>query len=171
MNIITMNNKKKGFTLIELLVVIAIIGVLASVVLVSINSARTKAQDATRKAEMRQIESALSIHLNDLGFYPNTGGQWWSYSVTYGSRPLEGPTGYIPGLAPTYISELPVDPAGVVAGVPDGGYLYRSDGVNFKLLSHRLPSVYPTAGEAFYDPIRPTWAYALCSDPATCLAW
>ncbi len=62
--------KQKGFTLIELLVVIAIIGLLASVVLVSINSARAKARDAKRKADLAQIQKALEIYINQTGAMP-----------------------------------------------------------------------------------------------------
>jgi prepilin-type N-terminal cleavage/methylation domain-containing protein len=92
---------RRGFTLIELLVVIAIIGLLSSVVLASLNSARGKARDARRKEDLAQIYTALALYYDDHGYLPLTssyGGAdsaGWDYSS-------EG-SGFVPFLAP-YIS-------------------------------------------------------------------
>jgi prepilin-type N-terminal cleavage/methylation domain-containing protein len=65
-------NKKqgeRGFTLIELLVVIAIIGILATIVLVSLNSAREKARNTRRISDLRQIQLGNEIYYDDVGNY------------------------------------------------------------------------------------------------------
>ncbi len=67
-----MKNHSRGFTLIELLVVIAIIGLLSSVVLASLNTARSKARDARRASDMNQIKIALELYRSTNGLYPPT---------------------------------------------------------------------------------------------------
>ncbi|HEY4508910.1 MAG TPA: type II secretion system protein [Candidatus Paceibacterota bacterium] len=155
--------RSRGFTLIELLVVISIIGVLSSVVLTSLNGARVKARDAKRKVSLLQLRSAIELYYSTNNSYPSTGGAWRG-AVSYGGYGT-GATGYIPGLVPNNISVLPTDPAGTL-----DGYLYKSDGSNYKLLSHLSPESYPTSG-TFFDPARATWAWMLCSGEPACSSW
>ena len=124
----------KAFTLIELLVVIAIIGILASVVVVNVGSARAKARDAKRISDMKAIQTALEMYYNDNGEYPTTA-DWKSgttvCNATYGDgNSYTGGTGYIPNLAPKYISVLPESPKLSY----NNCYLYRSNRTDYKLL-------------------------------------
>jgi general secretion pathway protein G len=64
------NFRHLGFTLIEMLVVISIIGILATLVAANLNSARSRARDAERKSDLKNIETALRIYYNDKGSYP-----------------------------------------------------------------------------------------------------
>ncbi len=125
----------RGFTLIELLVVIAIIGMLSSVVLASLNSARVKARDAVRAEDMHTIFNAISLYYNQYGCLPvTTGGTTcpgaggyvdvnagsWDYSS-------QG-TGFMAFLQTSgFISKVPVDPVNNMTGDggPAGTYAYR----------------------------------------------
>jgi prepilin-type N-terminal cleavage/methylation domain-containing protein len=62
-------NTKRGFTLIELLVVIAIIGILASVVLASLNSARAKGADAAIKSTVNNARAQAELFYDTAGNY------------------------------------------------------------------------------------------------------
>ncbi|MDD2753099.1 MAG: prepilin-type N-terminal cleavage/methylation domain-containing protein [Candidatus Portnoybacteria bacterium] len=86
-------SKSKGFTLIELLVVIAIIGLLATIVTVSLNTARAKARDVKRISDIGQFKVALQMYYDANGYYPV--GQDGDALVL---------------LTPVYINSLPKDP-------------------------------------------------------------
>ena len=156
---LAVKNNIHGFTLIELLVVISIISLLASIVFTSLNSARAKARDARRRSDLRQLQIALEFYFDANGSYPNTqpDGWWANCPLTPGSgagnKGTSGPNGWIPNLAPTYISVLPVDPTSVA----DYCYFYVGNVNDYKLIAHyRVESGCPLAiGDSMRDPIRP----------------
>jgi type II secretion system protein G len=98
------DKKKKGFTLIELLVVVSIISLLSSIVLASLNSARSKARDAKRKEDIHSIQTALALYYNTNGYYPAVWG--WAQSSDANWNTTQN---FITALRP-YIASLPVDP-------------------------------------------------------------
>jgi len=121
---------KRGFTLIELLVVVAIIGMLSSVVLSSLNTARGNARDARRQQDLKQIQTALELYYNDNNAYP--GEVACDTSKGSGSGNCAGYTGtdwtassfIYQALVPTYIPNLPVDPLNT------GNYYYNYEPAN-----------------------------------------
>ena len=64
--------RNRGFTLIELLVVIAIIGLLSSIVMASLNTARMKGRDSARITDVKQIQLALELYFESCREYPAT---------------------------------------------------------------------------------------------------
>ncbi len=90
----------RGFTLIELLVVIAIIGILSSVVLASLNSARKKGRDARRVADVKQLQLALELFYDANGAYPATTSVALlvdaGYIATIPADPTSGTYTYVP---------------------------------------------------------------------------
>ena len=93
--------EKTGFTLIELLVVISIIGLLSSIVLTSVNSARVKARDARRRADMKQVQTALEFYFDANNVYPSIGCEGCGIVISGLAGPLA-----------SYLPQIPVDPRG-----------------------------------------------------------
>lgn len=110
--------KSKGFTIMELLVAIAIIGLLASVVLVSVNESRGNARDAKRISDLHDLRIAIEMYANENnGQYPlnKNLGAWIGDEITdaasTGNRYRE-----LHGISPSggglrkYMNKIPTDP-------------------------------------------------------------
>ncbi len=141
-------SKNNGFTLIELLVVISIIGVLSSVVLSSLNTARAKSRDARRLQDLVQMRTALEIFYAEKGRYPLV--------KDANGNPIETYTGTTPGcqgnatgvvvaegLVPDYIPQLPQDPSGLTANGRCYLYAASESGDNYSLRIHETVETIP----------------------------
>ena len=123
----------RGFTLIELLVVTAIIALLASVVLASLNTARSKARDARRLSDMKQIQTALEFYYSDHTAYPVSATQ---------NTDAAGFTTALSGIVSgAFIATIPNDPSG---GAKTYYYKSTSDG-SFYCLGANTENTSPTS--------------------------
>lgn len=107
--------KKQGFTLIELLVVIAIIGLLSTLAVVALGNARTKARDAKRMSDLKQIQTALELYYTDQNAYPGTSGnnavEAPNVTLGTGSYTCLNSTGFTTvGCSNAYMGKFPQDP-------------------------------------------------------------
>jgi prepilin-type N-terminal cleavage/methylation domain-containing protein len=151
--------KQKGFTLIELLVVIAIIGLLASIIFVSLTSARAKARDARRVATLHQLQNALELYYANTGSYPlATFGcipTWQCWDGTTGNFPSSGAGPLMPSnyIDLTKIRDPKQNDNGDACGKPGGTgsylYTYYSDNGQRYMLATALENP-PAAGSSNY---------------------
>lgn len=96
----SLKNRTKGFTLIELLVVIAIIGILSSVVLASLSTARQKSRDAKRISDVGQIQLALELFYDANQTYPAKGASPYAVPASLAAA------------ATQYLPKIPTSPSG-----------------------------------------------------------
>lgn len=107
-----------GFTLLELIIVIAILGILATFLIGNFTTSQKKARDAQRKSDLRQIQEALEMYLNDKGVYPAASSGKIIGCGTCGNLPSacnwDSQSEFrdtIPsGCGTTYMKKLPKDP-------------------------------------------------------------
>ena len=107
--------KNKGFTLIELLVVIAVVGLLAAIVLFSVDGIKSKSRDARRASDVKSIQKGLAMYHNDNQAYPIFDGYITGSDVT--SAALKSGGG---------MNAVPIDPVNDLMGGVTYKYYYQS---------------------------------------------
>lgn len=152
---------RSGFTIIEMLIVVTILALLAGILIPVLEQEAIRARDGRRAGDLRSVASALWTYKSLNGAYPDTAGEWRGDSPPYGPYGY-GPTGYIPGLVPDFLPFLPKDPNPAYPNASGAGYMYRSDGQDFKFVINATPSTFLTSNP-FYDPARPDTAWQVSS--------
>lgn len=147
----------RGFTLIELLVVIAIIGILSSVVLASLNSARVKGRDARRISDVKQLQLALELY-QDINQSYVVGSGYASSTLTE-------------LVTNNFISSIPSDPTNI------GIYQYEYHSANgdgtacasTPCNSYIVKAIIEGSGATPSGDVDGTFAGQDCDDPAYCM--
>ncbi|TSC56728.1 MAG: hypothetical protein G01um101418_612 [Parcubacteria group bacterium Gr01-1014_18] len=107
-----MKVNQKGFTLVELLVVVSIIGLLSTLAIVALGSARVKARDAKRVSDIRQLQTAVELFYSDKNGYPLVAAGGLVLGAGAGSVLSED--GFVaaadPALKSVYMGKVPKNP-------------------------------------------------------------
>jgi prepilin-type N-terminal cleavage/methylation domain-containing protein len=101
----------KGFTLIELLVVIAIIGLLSTLAVIALNSARAKSRDSKRISDVKQIQTALELFYSDMNGYPTVAAAQYLGNYSGATNTVLSSAGFSGGISgTTYMGQVPKAP-------------------------------------------------------------
>lgn len=107
---LSLSHFKKGFTLVELLVVISVIGVLSALLVANFVGVRERAGDASKKANLRQLKTALRLYYNDYQRYPAQSGVTFAGCGAAGTSNCSPGGEFSAGAGGTvYMKQLPTD--------------------------------------------------------------
>ncbi len=138
--------KQHGFTIVELLIVIVVIGILAAITIVAYSGIQDRAKYAREQSDMSSLNNLIQMYYAANGSYPNSGSSLWvGFSQAANFIP-----GIVPALAPS-MPQMPSDPDS------NNSYIYRSDGVDYKLIRYSGAAGLPAperTNNALADPMR-----------------
>jgi prepilin-type N-terminal cleavage/methylation domain-containing protein/prepilin-type processing-associated H-X9-DG protein len=147
-----------GFTLVELLVVITIIGILVSLLLPAVQSAREQARETTCKNNLHELAMACTSHLSTYQYFPGGGWGWgWIGDPTHGSGQTQ-PGGWIYNILPfidqTNLHDLQLNKSGAALATAAGSMLSTPLSL-INCPTRRALTTYPTwltSGSDFCSP-------------------
>lgn len=145
--------KLSGFTIVELLIVIVVIAILAAISIVAYNGIQERARFAAMRSDLSSLNKAIQLYFAEKGSYPITlGGTgvpcstgttsvWCGWDQSMGD-------GLVPGLIPNFTPSTPQLPASNANG---DTYLYKSNGIDYKLIRYKGGGLSTSEQAAFAD--------------------